>query len=58
MSASGQKQPVRNSRFRTLERPLLRKADIQELILKNCLANVRFTPESSRWANMGLKGRL
>jgi len=39
------------------ERPLLRKAAVQELTLKNCPANVGFTPESCRQAKIKIKGR-
>ena len=40
------------------ERPLLRKADIRIGAAENCELRDRFTPRSSRWADIMLRGRL
>ncbi len=50
MSAIGRKQTVDSAILDQCERPLLVKADIQKLFLRNLLWNVRYTPESCRWA--------
>ncbi len=53
----GRKRPIISAIFTQFERPLLRKAAVQELTLKNCPANVGFTPESCRQAKIKIKGR-
>jgi hypothetical protein len=58
MTAYGRKQPFDSLYLWLFERPLLMKADIQDLNWKNRLANVRYTLQSRHWAKLALKGRL
>jgi hypothetical protein len=57
-SACGRKQTLTFGEVELVERPLWVKADTQNLAPKKWLANDRFTPESSRWATLVLKGCL
>jgi len=57
MTAYGRKRPVKIPDFRSIERPLLVKADIQTLAPEKRLAKDRYTPESSRWADKLPNGR-
>jgi len=55
MSACGRKQTVKLLLFQVSERPLLVKADVQQLSLENSLLSVRYTPQSRHSAKLGLK---
>ena len=50
MSTSDRERPFDSAHFGVFERPLSGKADIQDVAVAKCLLNVRFAPDSGRWA--------
>jgi hypothetical protein len=57
MTASGRKRKSETVDFEQFERPLLRKADIQQIAPQILPANVRYAVESGHWGGRVLKGR-
>jgi len=57
MSACGRKRTVIFLFFGVIERPLWRKADINDWASEIGVINDRFTPESGHWARLGVNDR-